>query len=312
LAPRSVTHVMQLATSDVVPCPSGPLRALQIESGELNATPVTPRALFAFAVIVPAVAGPLLAYGPGRQLARGRVAARVGAAIDALTGTLGRPVAALAVLVAFSAVVLVVFWPLGLLAHGLEEAVDKPVLAWVGSRLNPSFETFNRFYTALGDRSPLKWVTAVGALFFAVLWRRRFWIPLLAIPAAFVVEQYVQTAVADLVDRGHPPTGLGTYPSGGVARIVMTFGALALFAVLTWRPDRRWQVTIGTVVLVMATYEGYSRIYTQKHWLTDVLAGLLFGPALLLGFVLAVLVLAGPRTQREETAPAAPTLEPAL
>jgi membrane-associated phospholipid phosphatase len=266
----------------------------------------------AFAVIVPAVAGPLLAYGPARRFARSRVAARVGAAVDALTGTLGRPVTAVAVLLASSAVVLVVFWPLGLLAHGLEEAVDEPVLTWVGTRLNPDFEAFNQFYTALGDRLPLKWVTVVGALIFAALWRGRFWIPLLAIPAAFVVEQYVQTAVSGLVDRGHPPTGLGTYPSGGVARVVMTFGALALFAVLTWRLARRWQVALGTVVLVLATYEGYSRIYVQKHWLTDVLFGLLFGPALFLGYALAVRVLAGPRTRQTKAAPAARTLEPAL
>ena len=45
---------MQFATSAVVPWPSGPLSALQIDSGELNATPVTPRPLFAVAVIVPA------------------------------------------------------------------------------------------------------------------------------------------------------------------------------------------------------------------------------------------------------------------
>src|SRR3954469_10484020 len=49
---------MQLATSDVVPWPSGPLRALQIDSGELNATPVTPRPLFALPVIVPATCVP--------------------------------------------------------------------------------------------------------------------------------------------------------------------------------------------------------------------------------------------------------------
>jgi hypothetical protein len=45
---------MQLATSAVEPVPSGPPSALQIASGELNETPVTPMPLLALAVIVPA------------------------------------------------------------------------------------------------------------------------------------------------------------------------------------------------------------------------------------------------------------------
>lgn len=244
------------------------------------------------AVVGPAWGGPLLAYGPVRRVAAGRLAARARAAGTALVGAVGRPVAAVAVLLAFSAAVVALCWPLGLLAHRLEAGVDRPVLAWVAGRRSPGFESFNAFYTTLGDRYPLKWVTVVGALLFAVLWRRRFWIPLIAVPAAFVLEQYAQTFVADAVHRGHPPTGLGTYPSGGVARIVMTIGALALFAVLTWRPPVRWQVALGTAVLVLASYEGYSRIYLQKHWLTDVFGGLLFGPALFVGYALAVVILA--------------------
>jgi membrane-associated phospholipid phosphatase len=247
----------------------------------------------AFAVILPAVAGPLLAYGPGRRIAGTRAAARVRTAVEGLITAFGRPGAALVVVLAWAAAVVAVFWPLGVVAHSLEDAVDWPVLTWVGPRRNPAFEEVNWFYTALGDRYPLKWVTGIGAAVFAVLWRRRFWIPLVAILAQFPLEQYVQAIVTGMVDRGHPPTGLGSYPSGGIARVVMVFGTLALFAALTWRMPRRAHVALGTVVLVLATVEGYSRIYVQKHWFTDVIAGLLFGPALFAGFALAVCVLAG-------------------
>ena len=247
----------------------------------------------AFAVIVPAVAGPLLAYGPGRRMAGSRAVARTRIAVEGLIAAFGRPGAALTVVLAWSAAVVAVFWPVGVLAHRLEDTVDWPVLTWVTTRRNPSFEEFNWFYTALGDRYPLKWVTVAGALVFAVLWRRRFWIPLVAILAQFPLEQYVQTIVSGVVDRGHPPTGLGSYPSGGIARICMVFGTLALFAALTWRIGRRGRVALGTFVLLLATYEGYSRLYTQKHWFTDVVSGLLFGPALFLGFAVAVGVLAG-------------------
>jgi hypothetical protein len=258
----------------------------------------------AFAVIVPAVLGPLLAYGPGRRIARSRVAGRTRLALEGLVGALGRPVTAIVAVLAFSAAVIAVFWPIGVLAHRLENVVDWPVLLWVTDRRNPDFEQVNWFYTALGDRYPLKWVTVVGALLFAAIWlaipalRRRFWLPLVAILAAFPLEQYVQSIVGSGVNRGHPPTGLGSYPSGGIARIVMTFGALALFASLTFKLARKWNITLGTIVFVMAAAEGYSRIYVQKHWLTDVISGLPFGPALFFGYALAVCVLAGsyPRT----------------
>ncbi|GAB1642049.1 hypothetical protein KRMM14A1259_24720 [Krasilnikovia sp. MM14-A1259] len=247
----------------------------------------------ALAVLAPVVAGPALAYGPGRRWPHTRLACRARAGLAALVTTIGRPATAAAFLLAWAAAVVAVFWPLGELAHRLESTVDVPLHAWVSTRLDPSFARLNWAYTALGDRAPLKVVTVAGAVVFAVLWGRRFWIPLVAILAQFPLEQYVQTVLAGMVDRGHPPTGLGTYPSGGVARIMMTFGALALFAVLTFRLGRRARIGLGTAVLVLAVVEGYTRIYLQKHWLTDVVAGVLFGPALFLGWAVAVLVLAG-------------------
>jgi hypothetical protein len=53
-APCEATQLMQLATSAVLPVPSGPPSALQTTRSALNATPATPVALLALAAIVPA------------------------------------------------------------------------------------------------------------------------------------------------------------------------------------------------------------------------------------------------------------------
>jgi membrane-associated phospholipid phosphatase len=256
------------------------------------------------AVLVPAVLTPMLALGPGRRIARSGVADRARAAVSGLVATIGRVSTAIVVLLASCAAVVAVFWPLGELLSSLEDAVDWPTLIWVTSRRSEGFEQLNGFYTALGDREPLKIVTVVGAVVFGVLWRRRWWIPVAVILAQFPLEQYVQAILKLTVDRGHPPTGLGSYPSGGIARIVMTFGAIALVAAWTWRPSIRVKVALGTVIAVAATYEGYSRIYVEKHWLTDVVGGLLFGPALLLGFALSAAILAGEYPRPESAIPA--------
>jgi membrane-associated phospholipid phosphatase len=247
----------------------------------------------ALSVLVPAVLAPVLALGPGRRLARGRIADRTRAAVAALITTIGRVPTAIVILLAWCAFVVAVFWPLGELLSGLEDVVDWPTLLWVTHRRSPGFEQFNWWYTTLGDRDPLKIVSVVAAAVFAVLWRRRWWIPMVVILGQFPLEQYVQAILKLTVDRGHPPTGLGSYPSGGIARIILTFGAIALIAAMTWRTNTRVRVAMGTVIAVAATYEGYSRIYVEKHWLTDVIGGLLFGPTLLFGFALSAGVLAG-------------------
>ena len=112
------------------------------------------------------------------------------------------------------------------------------------------------------------------------------------LPVGFVLEKTLQDLLKLVVDRGHPPTTLGSFPSGGCARVVLVYG-LIVFLVLRWsetRDPRVWAAG-GAVVALCAVVQAYARMFNLEHWATDVAAGLLFGVLLLATMVGVVLVL---------------------
>ncbi|MGC4749383.1 phosphatase PAP2 family protein [Micromonospora sp. DT201] len=264
-------------------------------------------ALGAASVLLPAVLIPVVATRWGPAALESRTADRLRAAVVGLTEALGRLGAALVVLLAGSAAVVTICWPFGEALSRLEPSVDNPVFDYVHARRVEVWADINSFVTALGDRYPLKWVTVVAAVGFAIAWRRRrWWIPLLVMPLQFVLEQYTQQVLALTVNRGHPPTDLGTYPSGGCARVMLTFGTIAVLAGLTWNVPRRGRIAIATALAVLVSVEGYTRIYAEKHWLTDVIGGWVFGVLLVSVMVLTVLVAEGRVRPPLRSASAAP------
>jgi membrane-associated phospholipid phosphatase len=120
-------------------------------------------------------------------------------------------------------------------------------------------------------------------------------VPPTALGAAFLVERCVTVALRRKFDRLGPPSSPGgTYPSGGVDRVVYLYG---LIAYLLWRefsgsPQGK-ALAVGAVA-ALSFNEAYSREYLSKHWVTDILAGLLYGAILLAPSIAAVRLCAGP------------------
>ncbi|MBQ1021073.1 phosphatase PAP2 family protein [Micromonospora sp. D93] len=248
-------------------------------------------ALGALSVLVPVLLVPVVATRWVPAVRASRMADRLRVAVAGLTEAFGQLGAALVVLLAGCAAVVTICWPLGELLSKLEPTLDNSVFEYVHARRVETWADINSFITAIGDRYPLKWVTVVAAIGFAIAWRRRrWWIPLVAMPLQFVVEQYTQQILALTVNRGHPPTDLGTYPSGGCARVMLTFGTIAMLAGLTWNIPRRGRIAIATALTVLVSVEGYTRIYAERHWFTDVIGGWIFAILLLGVMVLTVLV----------------------
>lgn len=231
---------------------------------------------------------------------RGGAARRLVAARHELVAALGASTAAVVVLLAGVAATVIVCWPLGRLAGGLERSVDLPVFRWGARHHYHGWIRVNELLTLMGNRPQVKAVCLVSAVVLALLWRRRgWWVPPVVIASAFGFEKYGQKLLALVVHRGHPPTTRGTYPSGGVARLVAIYGVI-LFLVLFTYPGvgRRWRVALWTMFGIAAFVEGYTRIYLLKHWFTDVVGGWVYGSLLLATLIAAASTLV--QRNREE------------
>lgn len=187
-------------------------------------------------------------------------------------------------------------WPLGRLAHAAEGGVDKPVFRWLSDTVRPSaFSSLQDLLTQMGNRPEIKVIAVVSAVALAVAWRRRWWVPVVVIAAAFVLEKYVQSGLGKVVLRGHPPTTHGTYPSGGCARLMSMYGTILYLTLRTWRPALWVRGLLWTLLAEATWFEGYARTYRLEHWFTDVIGGWIVGALLLLTFVLTASALTGPR-----------------
>jgi hypothetical protein len=172
----------------------------------------------------------------------------------------------------------------GYWAKSLESTLDKPIFDWIQNRVHDNKFTglMNRL-TLLGNTGTVELISLFSLLILAFAYRRRWWLPTGGIAIAFFSERYLQNFLAKTVERGHPPTTLGTYPSGGVGRILAVYGAIMLLVIVI-QPElsRRWQCGLWTALVTSGVVEAYTRVYLSKHWFTDALFALPFGIILML------------------------------
>ncbi|WP_345506507.1 phosphatase PAP2 family protein [Terrabacter aeriphilus] len=225
--------------------------------------------------------------------------ARIGQrwSVVARTGVeqVGRVSTAAVVLFAGVGLTIAVLWAVGWPIKLTEKHFDVPVFEWFQAQHETAAAWWSRSWrllTNIGGLSQTQFLTVAGALVLAVCWRaRRWWVPVLVLPVAYVLEKTLQDLLKLVVDRGHPPTTLGSFPSGGCARVVLIYG-LIVFLVLRWRsPGRRWWAAGWSFVGLCAVIQAYARTFNLEHWITDVFAGLLFGGLLLATMVGVVHVL---------------------
>jgi hypothetical protein len=173
--------------------------------------------------------------------------------------------------------------------------IDEPIAHWTADHQVKQWARVMERFTKVGNTWTTWGAASAAAVSLAVTWPERKWLPPAVLGSAVVVDHYATIALRRKFGRVGPPSSpAGTYPCGGVDRVILFYG---LIAYLLWREfsgtaqGRAW--AIGTVA-ALSFNQAYSREYLEKHWFTDILAGLVYGAVLLGPFVAGVRMIAGP------------------
>ena len=157
---------------------------------------------------------------------------------------------------------------------------DKQVAGWFHAHLTQTFVTVLR---ALSEPGSGTWIGIV--LFFLVLfflWKRS-WLAIATLIVAVPGGMFMNELLKILVHRPRPflegpfvDWSGYSFASGHTIGATLLYGQLALF-VLPAMKARHWRrLTVASAALLIALV-GFSRIALGAHFLTDVLAAIVFG-----------------------------------
>jgi membrane-associated phospholipid phosphatase len=157
--------------------------------------------------------------------------------------------------------------------------------------------------TRLGDYTGLIPLIVIGVI--VLLWRARpRWA--IALPVLMAGAGALQWLAKAITDRNRPNEAPWGFPSGHVLSMVVFFGLMIYLVATASRRRRRWRLLACIVCLAPVVVVAYSRLYLDKHWLSDLAGGLTAGMAYLLLTIWVVEVLLVPPKEEDEDA-ASPT-----
>jgi membrane-associated phospholipid phosphatase len=173
--------------------------------------------------------------------------------------------------------------------------IDVPIHDWINDNRVPTWAAVMDRFNKVGNTWTTWGAAGTAAACLGMAYPRKRWLPPSTLAVAVLVDKYATLALRHKFGRIGPPSSpLGTYPSGGCDRVMLFYG---LIAYMLWREFSGTQkakvYSIGTVA-ALGFIEAYCRAYLSKHWSTDIVSGLFYGVLLLLPFLAAVRLIAGP------------------
>ena len=165
-----------------------------------------------------------------------------------------------------------------LAAHQMVAGLDYGVRTWVALLRYEFLNLPMRVLTGLGDSFGLIPLIGLG---MAVLWRvSRRWA--IALPFLMLGAGLLQYLMKWGANRPRPNDAPWGFPSGHVLSLAVFFGLVVWLVATASRRRRRWRIAAAAVSAAAVVAVAFSRLYLDKHWLSDLGGGLMAGMAYLL------------------------------
>ena len=157
---------------------------------------------------------------------------------------------------------------------------DHEVAGWFHQRLTPAFVSVLRAFADFGSGEWIGLSVFALVLFFA--WKR--WWPslvtlIVAVPGGMLLNEWIKVLVhrqRPFVDGPFVDWSGYSFASGHTIGATLLYGQLLLF-VLPALKARHWRLLSIFSAISLVALVGFSRIALGAHFLTDVLAAILFG-----------------------------------
>ena len=228
---------------------------------------------------------------------------------DALVRGYGKLVAFLVALAAGTGATLVVCMVVGVGARAFDDE-DWRFFHWVAGEQNHAMTQLMKILTQIGGTLEMRIAAVVVGVILVALKPRFAWVTVLALFCLMALQFELAQILGLAIHRGHPPVGHGTYPSGGVSRLVALSGVVLLLVTRMWQVSP-WVIRAGwAVVALLGWTELYSRVYLGKHFVSDAVGGAIFGVMLIIAVGVAIGAVTSNRVTVADSAGTAPDPAP--
>src|SRR5438876_4342180 len=159
-------------------------------------------------------------------------------------------------------------------------SADHGIATWFHEHLTPVFVSVLRAFTEFGSGEWIGIIMFAVTFFFA--WKR--WWPslvtlIVAVPGGMLLNEWVKLLVhrhRPFVDSPFVDWSGYSFASGHTIGATLLYGQLLLF-ILPALKARHWRLLCTFSAISLILLVGFSRIALGAHFLTDVLAAIIFG-----------------------------------